>query len=356
MIELLSIRAGTRAIQIIQDEGLKISRVKVLAGASGSAKFLVLTGIDRALVSLFSGRKDPLYLLGTSIGAFRMAAFCQPDPLTAIQQLETAYIDQQYSLNPSPAEIADGTRRILDAYIDDRQIKDLLGHPFMRINFLSSRCKGPMTSDHPLCQWGAMALAAGLNLVSRSSLKLLFHRALFCSPEGAPPFSRMDQFPMARHSLTVKNFKTALLSSGSIPLAMPGVSDIHGVPGVFRDGGILDYHLDIPFLPESDNLVLYPHFYDTITPGWFDKPLKRKPSNGNMENVVLISPSRAFVETLPFQKIPDRRDFYAFKGRDQERKYHWRKAVDQSRRLGDALLEAIFSNRISRMVRPLSGN
>jgi len=63
-------------MDIIQDEGLDMSRVKVIAGASGSAKFLVLTGIDRVLMSLFEERTDPLYLIGTSIGAFRMAAFC----------------------------------------------------------------------------------------------------------------------------------------------------------------------------------------------------------------------------------------------------------------------------------------
>ncbi|MCP4717996.1 MAG: patatin-like phospholipase family protein, partial [Desulfobacteraceae bacterium] len=88
MFDNISICAGARALEIIQDEGLDLSRVKVLAGASGSAKFLVLTGIDRVLISLFRERTDPLYLIGTSIGAFRMAAFCQKDPLGAIGQLE----------------------------------------------------------------------------------------------------------------------------------------------------------------------------------------------------------------------------------------------------------------------------
>ena len=77
MFENLSVLAGSKAIGIVRDEGLNLSRVKVLAGASGAAKFLVLTGIDRALLSLFKERKPPLHLIGTSIGAFRMAAYCQ---------------------------------------------------------------------------------------------------------------------------------------------------------------------------------------------------------------------------------------------------------------------------------------
>ena len=107
---------------------------------------------------------------------------------------------------------------------------------------------------------------------------------------------------MQTHKLSEANFKQALLSSGSIPIVMEGVSDIDGIEGTFRDGGIIDYHLDIPFLPsEDDGLVLFPHFYQHITPGWFDKHLKRKANPKHMENVVLVSPSQAFVESLPYQ-------------------------------------------------------
>jgi hypothetical protein len=72
---------------------------------------------------------------------------------------------------------------------------------------------------------------------------------------------------------------------------------------IVRDGGILDYHLDIPFLPDEDGRVLYPHFYEHITPGWFDKSLNRKPNQKKVENVVLVVPSKRFVESLPFGKI-----------------------------------------------------
>ncbi|RLB98751.1 MAG: patatin-like phospholipase family protein, partial [Deltaproteobacteria bacterium] len=38
MFDNISILAGSKAIDIIRDEGLDLTRVKVLAGASGSAK------------------------------------------------------------------------------------------------------------------------------------------------------------------------------------------------------------------------------------------------------------------------------------------------------------------------------
>jgi len=353
MFENIAIRAGSRAIKILRDEGLDLSRVRVLAGASGSAKFLVLTGIDRALVSLFKGRTAPLYLIGTSIGAFRMAAFCQQDPLGAIEMLEQEYIAQKYSLHPTREEVSRETRRILDAYIDDAHIDAMLDHPFMKIGFLSNKCKGLLKQEPLFFQWLGLALAAGVNLMNRNWLGYFLERALFCTPGQRPPFAGMDQFPMDIHGLTPSNFKSALLSSGSIPVAMEGVSDIAGAPGLFRDGGILDYHLDIPFLPDSDGLVLYPHFYQTITPGWFDKGLHRNPCEKNMENVVLIAPSHRFVQGLPFGKIPDRKDFMTFRGKDADRRAYWRITVEKNRQLGDEFVEAVHSKQIGQIVTPL---
>lgn len=353
MFNNISVRAGSKAIQILQDEGLDPARIKVVAGASGSAKFLVLTGIDRVLVSLFKDRTTPLYLIGTSIGAFRMAAFCQKDPLDAITRLEQEYIAQHYSLRPTRQEVTRETRRILDAYIEDEQIPAMIDHPFMKINFLSNRCKGLLKQEQLILQWAGLALAAAVNLLSRKSLGYFLERALFSAPGNSPPFAAMDQFPMNRYDLTIANFKEALLSSGSIPVAMEGVCRIDGAPGVFRDGGILDYHLDIPFLPESDNLVLYPHFYETITPGWFDKGLHRNPSTKNMENVVLVAPSNRFVKSLPLGKIPDRKDFMTFKGKDAERKALWKIVVERNKVLGDEFFEAVQSGKINQMVQPL---
>ncbi|MCD4742896.1 MAG: patatin-like phospholipase family protein [Desulfobacteraceae bacterium] len=353
MLDNISILAGSKAIKIIKDEGLDLTRVKVLAGASGSAKFLVLTGIDRVLMDLFKNRTDPLYLIGTSIGAFRMAAFCQKDPVSAIDILEKEYIVQSYTEKPTKQDITLETHRILNAYIDDNQIKDILNHPFMRLSFLSNKCRGLLKNENQWLQWIGIGMAFGVNLFSRNGLRYFFERALFSSPGSTPPFSTMDQFPMNLYNLTPSNFRQALISSGSIPIVMEGISDIDSAEGCFRDGGILDYHLDIPFLPDDDNFVLFPHFYEKITPGWFDKHLNRKPSKKNMENVILIAPSDKFVASLPLGKIPDRKDFYAFKGKDKERQDYWKTVVKRNKQLGDEFSEAVLSGQIRNIIKPL---
>lgn len=311
----LIVKAGNRAINIIRDEGLDLSRVRVLAGASGSAKFLVLTWIDRVLMSLLKDSTHPIELIGTSIGAFRMAAFCQKDPVTAIDILERKYIEQHFSLHPAKEEITQEGVSILDAYIDDHQIDEILSHPFFRINFLANRSKGLMKYEIMPLLMAGLGIAAVQNLLHRRLLRFSLERALFCRSRESTVFAGMDEFPMTIHQLTAANFKKALLASGSVPVIMEGICDIPGVPGVFRDGGIIDYHLDLPFLPDNDGLVLYPHFYDYIIPGWFDKNRNRKPHPEHMKNVVLISPSESFVKTLPHGRIPDRKDFQIFKGK-----------------------------------------
>jgi hypothetical protein len=129
---------------------------------------------------------------------------------------------------------------------------------------------------------------------------------------------------------------------------MPVHTDIDGAPsGVYRDGGVIDYHLDIPFLNDNRSIVLYPHFTDRIVPGWLDKKLPwRKPNMEHMDNVLLLTPSRNFLDRLPHKKIPDRNDFYKFKGRDAERIAYWNTAVDSGKKMTDEFMGCVANGRI----------
>jgi hypothetical protein len=72
-----------------------------------------------------------------------------------------------------------------------------------------------------------------------------------------------------------------------------------------------------------------------------------------MENVVLIAPSNQFVQGLPFEKIPDRKDFITFKGKDKERMDYWNVVVEKNKILGDEFFEAVQSGKIRQVVKPL---
>jgi len=346
--------AGKRALQMVRDGGLDPDRIRVVVGAAGGPKFLVLGGIDRALFgTLFKKRKKPLFLVGSSIGAWRFTALSRKSPVRALDEFQASYLKQSYASRPTPHEVTLESVRILDDFLEDSKTGEILKHPYMRLNILSVRSKLLFSSDSRFSLATGMALATLCNLLSRSSLRIFFERALFFDKRDIPPFFNVQGFPLSRVPLSSKNLKPAVMASGSIPLVMEGTRDIPGAPdGTYRDGGLLDYHPAFSFDPDPEHIVLYPHYSDTIIPGWLDKHLPARRAHKHlMENVLIVCPSKGFVSKLPYGKIPDREDFKRFLGRDGERLAYWNKVVARAKILGDELREAVVSKKIKKMVR-----
>jgi len=353
----LIFRAGKKALSIIKEEGLQPDRIKVITGAAGGPKWLVLNHLDRAIFSQWlTLRNEPLSLIGSSIGAWRFAAVATKHPIEAIEKFQAAYIHQSYRSKPTHEEVSRASAVVLDAYIDDKDISDILHHPYLRLNIITARSKWPVASDNKIRLVAGLAAAFIANLVSRNLLNYFFERVVFSDPRHLLPFLGDCKFPIRNIPLSETNLKCALLSSGSIPLVMSGVRDIpEDNIGVYRDGGLLDYHPypDISFT-KNDGIVLFPHYMDRIIPGWMDKKLVwRKPSQDTIDNLLLVSPSERFIERLPYKKIPDRSDFYLFKERQNDRISYWSSVVKQSEQLGDEFLDAVQTNKIQKLIKPM---
>ena len=157
---------------------------------------------------------------------------------------------------------------------------------------------------------------------------------------------------MQRVILRDRNLLDAIVATGAIPLVLNGVRDIAGAAhGIYRDGGVIDYHLDLPH-SNDDRLAFYPHFLDRIVPGWFDKKLTwRRPDPAHVDRTILISPSNEFVAGLPNNKIPDRSDFERFA--PAERMKLWRQVVAECRRLADELHDVLEKGELESRLRPL---
>ena len=193
---------------------------------------------------------------------------------------------------------------------------------------------------------------SNLDEIDRRLLAAFFERALFFDARDIPPFFDVDGFPLQRIRVGIDNLEDAIVATGSIPLVLSGVRDIEGArPGVYRDGGIIDYHVDIPHC-DSGRLALYPHFYGHIVPGWFDKRLTwRKPQARNVSRTVLVSPSDEFVAGLPNAKIPDRFDFERYP--PSERVRFWKQAVRECAALADEFHEVIENGLLEARLTPL---
>ena len=353
----IKILAGASAHQHIQENGLSPQDVSAIFGASGAAKWLTIYGLDKAIFSEWLvNSNNPIDLFGTSVGAFKLAAAAQNNPAEAMTQLANAYIAQFYGDEISVDKVDIETRRILNAFLTEDNVAEILSSTRFNYHCASVRCNGLLASSNVTLQKLAMVKTFFAALLSRDNLRNTFERTVFYAGSPINDFVGADQFTTCRVALSAENFIPAVLSSGSIPAVMRGVTDIAGAEsGVYRDGGLLDYHP----LPSNvgeikKGLVLYPHFYTHLTEGWFDKFTPwRKVQAQQLSNTVLVGPSEAFVQSLPDGRIPDRQDFYRFKDNDSERVRRWMLVKERSCELGEEFIRLAESGDIASVVEPI---
>jgi len=345
---MLEIYAGKNALKTIQDQGFKQEIFSTMLGASGGPKWFTLFGLDKYLFGdFFKERKGELNLIGSSAGAFRFAALAQADPVAAITRLADYYSHTVYSDKASSAEITSKALQLLDYVFDEQGIEQILKNNIFKAHFIVSRCTGLTRYEAKPLQVMGLLSSILLNRISRGLLKYQYQRYVYRAPSSQIKIT--DPYHFATHyvDLTKNNLRQALLASGSIPLVMQGIGDIeNSPPGMYRDGGIIDYHFDVNIKPHR-GLILYPHFTAYPKAGWFDKNLTRKVNPAHYQNTVMLVPSQKFVASLPFAKIPDRNDFTTMDATTRIK--YWQTVLSQTEQLAETLDETIQSKDTTRI-------
>ncbi|MBD3657302.1 MULTISPECIES: patatin-like phospholipase family protein [Marinobacter] len=350
----LIVRAGRRALERLHEQPLTPQDVHVIPGAAGGPKALGLSGLDKAIFGHWLPRApQQRALIGSSIGSWRFAAIASSDdPAAQLARLAELYTTQRFARGVSPAEVTRKSVQFLETLLGGRE-DYLLNHPFYRLSIVVVRSRGLLEHDSRGRLGLGLMNAISANMVSRRHLGRFMERGIIHDARYPTPVASLVDFPSHRVALTRDNLLPALLASASIPLVMSGVRNIPGAPeGVYRDGGLLDYHLDLPY--EQPGVILYPHFTDRVVPGWFDKSLPwRRGDATRLQDVLLVAPSPAYLETLPDRKLPDRKDFERYLGDDAGRERAWRRAVAESDRLGDEFMELVDRGRLAEVLKPL---
>ena len=340
-MQALRIYAGPTALQHIAQNGLQPQHVGVIPGAAGGPKGLILGPLDRYIFGDWLARSNhQVDLVGASIGAWRMATACLQDPVAGFNLLEHDYICQHYALKPgekfpSADTVSGDFGRSLASFYAGK-VADVLNHPRYKLHIITSRGRHVLRRERkivtPLGYLGAF-LSNGIH---RKAMGAWLERVVFSSQKAALPFDARD-YRTRQLDLTEANFQSALQASCSIPFVLRSVRDIPGAPqGAYWDGGITDYHLHLNYPAASKGLVLYPHFQQSVVPGWLDKSLKwRHAATPFLSNMVLLAPNPDWVKTLPNAKLPDRKDFAHYGADLQARIKAWSQAAAQARQLAD---------------------
>ncbi|HEY0064878.1 MAG TPA: patatin-like phospholipase family protein [Telluria sp.] len=354
----LSFHAGPRALAHLRRHGLRAADVAVIPAAAGGPKGLIFQALDQWLF----GRWLPAApreraLIGSSIGAWRMAAACQRDPAAAFARLGALYCGQRYNARPDQHEIDSVCRQLLSDFVGD-QARAIVNHPHHRLHLLANRgLRGLADPQHRRAETLGFAAAALLNLAARERLAHMLERVVLSAGGAAPDWLRPDFDGFTTHFSTLDsdNLEAALLASGTLPLLMKPVRTIAGAPaGSYWDGGIIDYNLALPYARIDSDLVLYPHFSEHIVPGWLDKALPwrraaRGPNRAWLDNVLIVAPTPAFLATLPRGKLPDRKDFQFYGLDHASRERAWQAAIGQGQRLRDELAAFVAQPDLARV-------
>ena len=346
LLNALQVHAGPRARALLAERGLRPQDVRAIPAAAGGPKGLVLNPLDRFLFGdWLRDAPQTLHLLGASIGAWRMAVATLPDCDAALAELAEDYITQQYEhapgKAPTPAHVSHAFGQKVQQRLGTRAA-EVLAHPTRRLHVFTSHGRHVLQRQGrwrtPLGYAGAFLA----NAAHRRALGNFIDRVVFADPRDALPFPLAD-FRTHSVALTAANLAPAVLASCSIPFWLDAVHDIQGgPPGAYWDGGITDYHLHLNYAAMQDGVVLYPHFQAQVVPGWLDKAWKRRHRASPMlDNLVLLSPSPAWVQTLPGGKLPNRADFKTFADDDACRMRVWRQAVAESQRLADEFADLV---------------
>jgi len=342
----IQLLAGKKALQEIQQHGLNPDRIKLMVGASGGPKWLMLSRLDQYFIQHFFKPEHAMSLVGSSIGAWRMALYTQKDPLARFKQFEELYLDQRYT-ELSPKEITSFIEKVQDALFRGEYARDIANNPHRKLHVVAVRNRRFLNGRSNFMQGVSLLSAAAINALSTRLVETLYPRVVISHDGSYEPYVKMPEVI----KLTEENVAQALVASGAIPMVLEPTKVTGGMDRWYWDGGILDYHFSGPF-NVSDGLVFYPHFFPKIVPAWFDKALPwRKAQAKHYENVVMVTPTQEFIDSLPYGKIPDRKDFQNLS--DQDRETYWHTVLNATEQLVEDFHEIMQKDGGRSSVKPI---
>jgi hypothetical protein len=196
----LTFHAGPRALAQIRAHGLRAQDIATIPAAAGGPKGLIFQSLDQWLFGewLPSSPRERT-LIGSSIGAWRMAAACQRDPVKGFARLGELYSGQRYaSASPGQDEIDRVVQDLLREFVSGHE-QDIVNHPHHRLHLITVRGKGSLASArHPRAQKFGFAAAALHNLASRERLGRVLERVVIGDKRaGAMAARALRQFHYA---------------------------------------------------------------------------------------------------------------------------------------------------------------
>jgi hypothetical protein len=243
----ICIKAGRRAYEIIKDGGFHPDRIATYFAPATGPRWLIASGFDLSLLqNKFLGRSRATHLVGASAGAWRLAAWLQPEPENSYRTLMESYIGMTYKRGDTPVNVLDSLKNIINAYIEDDALSFALANKKYRLVIITARAKNIVASELKWLQQIGLGTCFLFNAITRSSIYNFAERVVFYNGPKPPHFCLVPGFRGRYIRLNEVNIKYALMASGAIPLTMPPRMRILHCSsairkGLYRDGWTRSY-------------------------------------------------------------------------------------------------------------------
>ena len=350
---LLCYRAGPTAIERLRQGTLR-DQLRVFVGPATGPKWIVLYGLDRALLELgILGRAGGPVLAGASAGAWRAVALASPDPAKTHTALLEAYTARSFCRGATRGEVSTAYAEILERIFAGTE-PFIAGASTHELVIHTARLRTTRPQTPRVWDAATLGVAALLSPLAGAAQRLTLQRVSFCTAGARAVLAGRHGKTVA---LTAENLLPATLASGTVPMAMRAV---HGIPGgrsgAHLDGGLTDYHYADGYT-HTDGVTLLMSHQPRIYERWLDQYAPwRRPRAQLLDRLVHVYPSEAFLARLPGRHIPSRQDFTRFADDPESRIAHWRRTADESRALGDQLVSDLESGRFLDRVAPFESN
>jgi hypothetical protein len=145
----IRIKAGQRAYKIIKEGGFNFDSISSYLGPAVGPRWLLASGFDLTLLTKgILGHANAVHLIGSSAGAWRFAAWLQPQAAECYQKLIDAYINVKYFRDDTPSTVLTKLTKLINEYLEDDALPFALLNKNYRLSIITARSSGLVASEN----------------------------------------------------------------------------------------------------------------------------------------------------------------------------------------------------------------
>jgi len=185
----IRIKAGQRAYKIIKDGGFNFDSISSYFGPAVGPRWLLASGFDLTLLTKgILGRSNAVHLIGSSAGAWRFAAWLQPQATECYRKLIDAYINVKYFRDDTPSTVFTKLTKLINEYLEDDALPFALANKKYRLSIITARGRGLVASENLWLQKIGLITCYLFNYFNRNNIYRFTERVVFYNGGKPAPF------------------------------------------------------------------------------------------------------------------------------------------------------------------------